>query len=104
MGVQHQEAADRYKAALTLDPCNAFAWHAMGQLAITGGHLDTAIQALRVATRLVPGHYGAFTSLGEAYERNSRNELASEAYHMALSIHPQHQPALEGLARIQSPR
>ena len=87
-----------------MDPCNAFAWHALGQLSIRGGHLDSAIQALRVATRLVPSHYGAFTSLGEAYERNKRFELASDAYHMALSIHPQHLPALEGLARIESPR
>jgi hypothetical protein len=101
---RYQEAADRYQAALSMDPCNAFAWHAMGQLSINGGQLETAIQALRVATRLVPGHYGAFTTLGEAYERNQRLELASEAYHMALSIRPQHKPALEGLARIQSPR
>ena len=101
---QVQTAADKYLAALTMDSCNAFAWHALGQLSIRGGHLDSAVQALRVATRLVPSHYGAFTSLGEAYERNQRFELASDAYHMALSIHPQHLPALEGLARIESPR
>jgi cytochrome c-type biogenesis protein CcmH/NrfG len=57
-----------------------------------------------VAVRLVPGHYGAYTSLGEAYERHHRLELASEAYHKALSIHPQHSPALVGLARIQASR
>jgi Flp pilus assembly protein TadD len=87
-----------------MDPCNAFAWHAIGQLAIHGGDLSTAIQALRVATRLVPGHYGAFTSLGEAYERSGRGELAREAYRTALTIHPQHPPALEGVARIQASR
>jgi len=94
-------AANEYRAAITMDPCNAYAWSSIGGLALRAEQAAVATRALRVAVRLMPEHYGAITMLGEAYEKLGRSALAAEAYQKALSIRPTHTPAQEGLSRTR---
>jgi hypothetical protein len=95
------EAVQEYLAALTLDPCSAVAWAALGQTALQGDRPVEAIRALQIATRLEPGHFAAYTALGQALERLGQLDRASVAYARALSIRPDHTPASHGLARVQ---
>lgn len=98
---RYQEAADEYRAALSMDRCDAFAWASLGEIALKARRSDDAVRALRVATRLQPGHYGAWTALGLAYEAQGRNALAVEAFESALDIQADHEPAREGLWRAR---
>ncbi|MCB9792431.1 MAG: tetratricopeptide repeat protein [Alphaproteobacteria bacterium] len=95
-----QTAADEYRAAITMDACNAFAWASLGSLALREGQPDEAVKALRVALRLRPEHYGAATDLGTAYERLGQTDRAVEAYRAALAAKPEHAPAKQGLSRL----
>lgn len=97
---QHREAADLYRAAVTVDRCNAIAWTALGQLALAADDLPIATTALRHATQLRPTHYGAQTSLGLAYEAQGELALAREAWLRALESRPGHPAAEDGLRRV----
>jgi len=98
------QAVNEYKAAISLDPCNAYAWSTLGELAYDLKQPNQAIRALRVTTRLMPRHYGALTLLGLAYEQLGRTALAESAFQDALAIAPDHQPAQVGLKRVTSSR
>lgn len=97
----HQQAAEEYRAAVTLDRCNAIAWAALGQLALSSDNIEKAVYALEVATALRPDHYGALTSLGLAYEASGRNGQARDAFTRALSRRPGHPAAEDGLGRVR---
>jgi len=97
---QHREAADSYRAAVTVDRCNAIAWTALGQLALAADDLDVAVSALEYATRLRPTHYGAQTSLGLAYEARGDLNRARMAWQRALEARPGHPAAEDGLRRV----
>ena len=95
-----QEAIDEYRAALTLDPCNPYAWADLGALALQLEHPAEAALSLSQAVELQPRHYTAYTNLGLAYEALDQPDLAREAYRVALGLRPHHQPALRGLERM----
>lgn len=95
-----QTAVEEYRAAVTLDRCNAIAWAALGQLALQADDKGKATYSLDIATRLRPEHYGAMTNLGLAYEAQGRVVEAREAYRRALQTRPGHPPAAAGLARV----
>ncbi|NOY27677.1 MAG: hypothetical protein GXP62_17570 [Oligoflexia bacterium] len=97
----NQQAADEYRAAVTLDRCNAIAWAALGQLALASDHVVKAVQALDIAVALRPDHYGALTSLGLALEASGRCDQAIDAFQRALAVRPGHPAAEDGLARCQ---
>ncbi|MCB9746432.1 MAG: tetratricopeptide repeat protein [Alphaproteobacteria bacterium] len=100
-----QTAADEYRAAITMDACNALAWAALGSLALREGQAADAVTPLRVAHKLKPEHYGVATDLGRAYERLGQSAQAVEAYRDALEARPGHAPAKQGLDRLgASPR
>lgn len=94
-------ARDEYRAAIALDPCNAYAWADLGALALRVGDVGAALAALEQAVRFMPRHYTAWTHLGQAREAQGRYGPARDAFRRALEIRPGHPPALEGLRRVQ---
>jgi hypothetical protein len=103
--VRHDSAGaiQAYRAALTMDVCNAYGWLGIGQVATEMGRPDLAIRALRNATRLLPNHYGAWTLLGKNYESIRQAPLASGAYEKALALKPDLPEALDGWRRTAAP-
>lgn len=97
---QLSAAAESYRAAVTVDRCNAIAWTALGQLALAADQLDIALGALRYAVALRPEHYGAQTSLGLAWEAWGDRDKARQAYEAALKARPGHPAAEDGLRRL----
>lgn len=94
-------ALDRYRAAITINKCNAFAWAALGDALLQSGHPTEAKQALGFATKLMDSNHHAWTLLGQALERTGESATAAAAYRRALELKPGHPPANEGLARVQ---
>jgi hypothetical protein len=101
---QPQRAIDEYRAALTLDPCNPWAWADLGAIALQVGMPHEAAISLAQAVDLQPRHYAAWTNLGLAYEALGQYPLAAEAFRSALALRPHHGPAEEGLRRIEGRR
>jgi hypothetical protein len=99
-----QTAVDEYRAALTLDPCNPYAWADLGSVAMQLGMVSEAAIALAQAVELQPRHYTAHTNLGLAYEALGQYQLAYEAFEVALALRPHHQPAKQGLERVSRDR
>ncbi len=97
-----QRAIDEYRAALTLDLCNPYAWADLGSAALQVGQVEAAALALAQAVELQPRHYTAYTNLGLAYERLGRGDFAREAFLVALSLRPHHAAAQVGLRRVES--
>ncbi len=95
------EAADRYRAAISINPCNAFAWAALGEVLANTAHPAEAGSALAAATRLMPTHFHAWTVLGKVRESQGDVAGAVQAYQQALAAKPGHPPAAEALARLR---
>jgi Tfp pilus assembly protein PilF len=94
-------ALDRYRAAITLHRCNAFAWAALGEALWQAGHPLPARDAFEGATALMPAHFHAWTRLGEAQEQLGEQGAAAVSFRRALEQKPGHAPALAGMARLQ---
>ncbi|MCA9493086.1 MAG: hypothetical protein KC621_24315 [Myxococcales bacterium] len=94
-------AADRYRAAITINKCNAFAWTALGEALLASNNPVAARQALEAATRLMPANFHAWTVLGQASEKAGDRTAAVSAYQHALEQRPGHRPAADGLQRVQ---
>lgn len=97
-------AADGYRAALSLDRCNAFGWVALGGLALRMNEPEAARRSLETALALQPTHYGAATDLGRALEALGRRDEAASAYQKALVAKPGHPPAAAALERLEAAR
>lgn len=95
-------ALAKYRAAITINSCNAFAWADLGETLLLLGEPARARTALEIATRLMPTHYQAWTNLGRSEEALGRTAAASEAYRSALKAQPGFGPAEEGLQRTRS--
>ncbi|MBM4392662.1 MAG: tetratricopeptide repeat protein [Deltaproteobacteria bacterium] len=95
------EALRDYKAALTMDKCNGYAWMSLSMLAGEQGRTDLAIRALRNTARLLPTHPGAFLMLGKAYESFGQRGLAADAYRKASELAPSNAEAIEGYMRTR---
>lgn len=90
-----------YKAALTMDKCNGYAWMSLAQMANDQQRTDLAIRALRNTTRLLPSHPGAFLMLGKALESFGQQRSAAEAYKRATELAPSNAEAIEGYMRTR---
>ncbi|MCK6507154.1 tetratricopeptide repeat protein [Myxococcota bacterium] len=101
---EHQQAADEYRVAVTLDRCSAIAWTALGQLALAADDTEKAVAALEYAVALRPSHYGALTSLGLAYEARGRMAEAADAFGRAIALRPGNPAAEDGLGRVRGAR
>lgn len=100
----HQQAADEYRVAVTLDRCSAIAWAALGQIALAADDRTKAVASLEHAVALRPDHYGALTSLGLAYEASGQPAQARAAFEQALALRPGHPAAEDGLGRVRAAR
>jgi len=96
-----ETALDHYRAALTMDRCNAPAWAALGDALLSAGYPTEARTALDLATQLMPTHAHAWTRLGEASEAEGDRQAAVTAYTKALDESPGYAPAEQGLHRVQ---
>lgn len=92
-------ALGHYRAAITIDACNPFAWAALGHALLGANSPAGAVPALETATRLMPAHFRAWTDLGLARETLQLIPQAVEAYHEALSLQDAYAPARDGLQR-----
>lgn len=101
MAGRTDEALRDYKAALTLDRCNGYAWMSIAQLAADAGRTDLVIRALRNTTRLVPRHPAAWMMLARSYEGFAQRALANEAWHTATELAPGNAEAIEGYMRTR---
>jgi hypothetical protein len=90
---QLAQAANSYRAALTIDPCSAGGWAGLGAVALQSRDHTTAIQALKAATGLQPKVPSAWVLLGQAYHGSGQNDAAIEALDMALEAAPDHAEA-----------
>jgi tetratricopeptide (TPR) repeat protein len=95
-------ALNKYRAAITINVCNAFAWADMGEVFLSISDPTRARTALTAASRLMPTHYQAWTNLGRAEEQLGRRAEAASAFSRALQANPGYAPADEGLQRTGS--
>lgn len=93
-------AIQKYRAALSMDSCNGYAWLGLGESAVAINRPDIAIRALRNATTLMPQHYGAWTELGQSYEAIRQVDLAVAAYKKAVALKAGLEIPLAGLQRL----
>ncbi|MCB9665624.1 MAG: tetratricopeptide repeat protein [Alphaproteobacteria bacterium] len=94
------KALEHYRAALTVEPCNAFAWGAVGGVLLDARELRLAITALEHATRLAPDRALAWIDLGDARSAWGDARGAIAAYTRALELSPGDARAAEGLHRL----
>lgn len=92
-------AMGHYRAALTINPCNPFAWAQLGSTMLEADATAPAGTALEYATRLMPKHFRAWTELGKVRERQGEWTKAIEAYQEALTHRPGYVAAEAGLRR-----
>ena len=97
-------AQGHFRAALSMDPCNGFAWGGLGRIALKAGALEPAVTALETATKLEASNIGALYDLGQAYERIGKRTQAHQVYSRITNIDPSHNGANEGLSRTQPMR
>lgn len=102
MQADWQTALGKYRAAITINQCNAFAWASLGESLLTLEEPARARSALAVATRLMPTHFQAWSDLGRAEEALGRPAEATVAYRKALELRPGYGPADEGLQRTRA--
>lgn len=90
---QLAEAANTYRAALTIDPCSAGGWAGLGNVALMSGDNNTAIIALEAATGLKTQDAEAWVLLGRAQAAGGAKQDAIRAFEQALEISPDHPSA-----------
>ncbi len=97
---EYGTAMNKYRAALSINQCNAFAWAALGDALVQQTRATEARKALSVATRLMPNNFHAWANLGKAAERGGDPVAARDAYLRATKINPSYGPANDGLKRV----
>ncbi len=95
------EALKDYRAALSMDKCNGYAWMSIAQVAVDLARTDLAIRALRNTTRLLPAHPGGWMMQGKAYEAFGQRTLAAQAFKKATELAPGNAEAIEGYMRTR---
>lgn len=95
------EALKDYRAALSMDKCNGYAWMSIAQVANDLARTDLAIRALRNTTRLLPAHPGGWMMQGKAYEAFGQRNLAAQAFKKATELAPGNAEAIEGYMRTR---
>lgn len=94
-------ATDTYRAAITIDPCNGFAWSSLADALVQTGHAHEALQAAEPATRLLPRSAHPWTILGRAAQATGDREAAIRAYEQALAVQPGHPAAASALSGLR---
>jgi hypothetical protein len=94
-----QSALGHWRAAVTINVCNAPAWANIGSALLDHGRPDAGEQALAAATRIAPKSARSWSELGRAEEALGAWEKAVEAYQDALLLQPELRSAVDGLRR-----
>lgn len=94
------QALDHYRAALVVEPCNAFAWAAVGGVLLDASDPGRAATALEHATRIDPGRVLPWIDLGRAREARGDVRGAVAAYTRAVELSPGEPRATAGLQRL----
>ena len=68
------------------------------------GREDEAVEVFRLLVRLFPESANAFDSLGEAYLRTGKTELAIENYRISLKLNPDNPNAKQILKQLEKER
>lgn len=97
-------AGGHYRAAISVNRCNAFAWSGLGHTFLAAGYPSSAIDAFNAATRLMPGLVAAWVSMGAAHEALSDPAEARKAYSAALRYQSGHPEAEAALRRLGTGR
>jgi tetratricopeptide (TPR) repeat protein len=95
---RHQEAEQRYREAIEIDP--GFVEALCNLASLLQGDPQEAEEYIRRALRVNPKHPGARTMLGRALAFTGRLHEARAAFRKALKIAPNDSDALLGLAQI----
>ncbi len=95
---EHQEAIERYREAVRVDPENTQAWFRLGFCLDLYGRgdeetLDEAISAYENCLNVVPPHTNAVINLGTLYEDRERYHDAIKCYETVLHYYPNHHRA-----------
>jgi tetratricopeptide (TPR) repeat protein len=86
--IQWGVAADRYTAALAIDPTHAGARYALAQLLFRGGKLEDAQRELEETIRLDPNQADALALLGHIALEQTRDVAAARYFARALEFLP----------------
>jgi tetratricopeptide (TPR) repeat protein len=88
MNLKNDEADGDLRAAIELNPGNAFAHCSMAYLAGFQGDARRAVESAKKALELEPGLAEAWIELGNAYEALGEHSLALAAWEKAQSFNP----------------
>ncbi|WP_448662915.1 tetratricopeptide repeat protein [Sphingomonas sp. CJ20] len=94
------EAEARYRRVLTANPHHFDAMHMMGVMALQVGKIDTAVQLLSEAARLMPTDAAIASNLASALRRAGRLEDALASVRRAVERAPGFADARQNLANI----
>lgn len=93
------EAADRYREALFINPSNSLAHHNLANALVKLGHLPEAVTQFEEALRLDPEYPLARFNLGNALFELGRMEEAVSQYREALRLDPENLSAAINMGR-----
>jgi tetratricopeptide (TPR) repeat protein len=87
--------------ASDLAPNYAEPWNRRANLAYQAEDYPAAIAAIQETLKREPRHFAAMAGLGLIYEELGQERPALEAFRAALAIHPNYEPALQGVRRLE---
>lgn len=80
---------------------NEGSFNQLGYRFLAAGKLDEAIAVFKLNVTAYPGSANAYDSLGEAYMKNNRNDLASENFKRSLQLDPANENARKMLEKLE---
>ena len=104
---RYEEAIERYRAVLEIDPEFALAYAGMGEALFRMRRYEEALAALRRVLSLQPGSAMAgstYRLMGQCEQELGRLETALRHYERAIGIDPEDTLAIDLLARLQFAR
>ncbi|MGE0740682.1 MAG: tetratricopeptide repeat protein [Hyphomonadaceae bacterium] len=87
--------------ASDLAPDYAEPWNRRANIAYQTEDYSGAVQAIQETLKREPRHFAALAGLGLIYEELGQHRSALEAFRAALVIHPNYEPALQGVQRLE---
>lgn len=98
------QAAERFKAALSIDPDFGAAHNNLGGVLSAQGRLDEALQHYREALRTSPDHWAVNYNIASILMAQGKRDEALAYYREELRINPSSEKTREALARFGSIR
>ena len=98
---KYDDAATAYRAAADLDPTNEEAASGLGSALANAGRLPEAEQALTKSLEAIPRSAVLWNDLGVVRSMRGSFGSAMDAFHKALALDPDNEPAKTNLARSE---